>query len=171
MEVTGLSASTSYYFAMKVEDENMAASPISNVVSATTDGPDTTPPADITDLRGGPPVNLMLVPAPAVDASSEAQPKENTTDGSLTTHWASVGSSIVQDEWVTVDTGALRLLGRVRLRSRTTGSFFPEDGRSKSVTTASTSLPWRSFSGCPRTSPLGIRSTLRRPRAVSYAST
>ena len=130
MEVTGLSSSTSYYFAMKVEDENMAASPISNVVSATTEGPDTTPPSDITDLRGGPPVNLTLLSAPAVDSSGDQSTtlsKEKTTDKDPTTYWSSPWQSTMRDEYVTVDIGSVKTISRVKMLSRNAGKLFPED--------------------------------------------
>ena len=48
--VTGLSGSTTYNFAIKAFDEDSNPSPISNVVTATTDAPDVTPPGVITDL-------------------------------------------------------------------------------------------------------------------------
>jgi phosphodiesterase/alkaline phosphatase D-like protein len=54
MTVSGLSASTQYYFAIKVSDEIPNTSAISNLPSGTTaavsGGPDTTPPAQITNL-------------------------------------------------------------------------------------------------------------------------
>ena len=56
---------------MKVEDETTASSDLSNVVSATTDAPDTTAPSAVTDLRGGPPTTVAQISAPAVDASGE----------------------------------------------------------------------------------------------------
>lgn len=48
--VSGLSAGTLYYFAVKAADEVPNWSKISNVVSATTASPDTTAPATITDI-------------------------------------------------------------------------------------------------------------------------
>ncbi len=50
MIVGGLSSSTQYYFALKSSDASSNVSAVSNVVSATTEAPDTTAPAAITDL-------------------------------------------------------------------------------------------------------------------------
>ena len=108
---------------MKVNDE-ITASAISNVPMATTEAPDTTAPSAITDLRGGPPVNIALIPAPVFDASSEKTPKERATDGDLTTHWAAVNKAVDGGEWITVDTLASRLISRVRLRSPSSTIYF-----------------------------------------------
>jgi hypothetical protein len=48
--VTGLSSSTTYYFAIKTSDEGGNIAGLSNTVSETTNPPDVTPPAAITDL-------------------------------------------------------------------------------------------------------------------------
>lgn len=49
--VSGLVASTTYYFGLKTRDEVGNESPLSNIASGTTDGePDLTPPAAISDL-------------------------------------------------------------------------------------------------------------------------
>ena len=48
--VTGLAPSTQYYFAIKSSDASANVSALSNVASGTTQAPDTTPPAAITDL-------------------------------------------------------------------------------------------------------------------------
>lgn len=50
MVVTGLSPSTTYYFAIKTSDEATNTSAISNSPSGTTQAPDNTPPAAVTDL-------------------------------------------------------------------------------------------------------------------------
>lgn len=51
MVVTGLNASTTYWFAIKTSDEVPNVSALSNIATASTaPPPDTTPPADITDL-------------------------------------------------------------------------------------------------------------------------
>ncbi len=52
--VTGLSASTTYYFAIKGIDSFSHASPISNIAVATTTPADVTPPAWIGNLMGSP---------------------------------------------------------------------------------------------------------------------
>jgi len=52
--VTGLTASTTYYFALKTKDDAGNWSDLSNVPSATTSAPpDVTPPAAVTDLATG----------------------------------------------------------------------------------------------------------------------
>lgn len=51
--VTGLSPSTTYYFAIKTADEVPNWSAISNVPSATMQAPDNTAPAAVTDLAAG----------------------------------------------------------------------------------------------------------------------
>ncbi|QJD81913.1 fibronectin type III domain-containing protein [Cohnella herbarum] len=54
LTVTGLSAGTTYYFAIKTKDEASNESDLSNVVSlSTTAAPDTTAPAAITSLSAG----------------------------------------------------------------------------------------------------------------------
>ncbi len=68
--VDGLDPSTTYHFAMKVHDETATPSPISNVVSAATDAPDTTAPSAVTDLAGSAPFTVDLLVAPAIQASS-----------------------------------------------------------------------------------------------------
>ena len=125
--VSGLSPSTQYYFALKVIDDTMTASPISNVPTATTDVPDTTAPAAVSDLRGGPPFNLVAVAAPAIDASSEVKPKEFATDADPNSYWGTSGSTSLPAEYITLDTGAIRFIGQVRLLSRSAGAVFPED--------------------------------------------
>ncbi len=130
MTVAGLTPSTSYYFAMKAYDEAGAASKISNVASATTAAPDTTAPAEVTDLRGSPPFMVDLVDASAIAASSVASSSTAfalATDGNLSSYWGSAGTSLPAVQWVTVDTGAVHDVGQVRLRSRSAGALFPED--------------------------------------------
>ncbi len=129
MTVTGLSNETAYYFAMKTKDELDNASPLSNVVSATT--LDVIAPAAVTDLAaaaGG--FSYTPVAAPATDSSGDlaaSVSKEKATDGDVGTFWSLVGTSTPQEEYLTVDTGAVRLLGRVQLTSRDTTNLFPED--------------------------------------------
>ncbi|MBL4693797.1 fibronectin type III domain-containing protein [Candidatus Gracilibacteria bacterium] len=55
MTVTGLTASTTYYFAMKTSDEIPNISAISNVPNSTTLAPDTTAPAAVSDLAASSP--------------------------------------------------------------------------------------------------------------------
>jgi archaellum component FlaG (FlaF/FlaG flagellin family) len=63
--VTGLSANTTYYFALKTGDEIPNLSPVSNIPSATTlavppPPPDTTPPAAVTNLAAGSPTQTTV---------------------------------------------------------------------------------------------------------------
>lgn len=53
LDVSGLNADTTYWFAIKATDEVPNTSGLSNVVSAKTLPPDQTPPAAITDLAAG----------------------------------------------------------------------------------------------------------------------
>ncbi len=48
--VTGLTPETTYYFAIKTADGSGNVSPLSNIAAGTTEPPDVTPPAAITDL-------------------------------------------------------------------------------------------------------------------------
>jgi len=130
MTVGGLTPSTTYYFAMKVEDETGALSTLSNVVSVTTDAPDTMAPSEVNDLRGSVPFNVDLVAAPAIAASSVESASASfakATDGISTSYWGSLGRSTPTIEWITLDTGALHNIGEVRISSRPAGFLFPED--------------------------------------------
>ena len=68
--VSGLTDSTTYYFALKSADAGVNIAPLSNVPSAVTQAPDTTCPAVVTDLRVGNTAStsvLLLWTAPADD--------------------------------------------------------------------------------------------------------
>jgi hypothetical protein len=130
MTVGGLSPSTTYYFAMRVHDETPTPSAISNVVSATTDAPDSTAPAAVADLAGSAPFTVDLVPAPGIAASSVESASAGfakATDGITTSYWGSLGKPAPAVEFITVDTGANRSIGQVQLLSRPSGALFPED--------------------------------------------
>ena len=127
--ITSLSNSTTYYFAMKVEDETAASSDLSNVVSATTDAPDTTAPSAVTDLRGGPPTTVAQISASAVDASGELSSQfsdDLATDDDVSTWWTSPSRVVQQDEYITMDLGSSTVISRVRIRSRSGGALFPQ---------------------------------------------
>jgi hypothetical protein len=71
-EVTGLLPGTTYYFAIKSCDEVPNWSPLSNVISRTTD-PEETPPANVADLNAGSPTQDEVVlswTAPGDDGGS-----------------------------------------------------------------------------------------------------
>ena len=130
MTVSGLTPSTTYYFAMKVEDETGAPSPLSNVASASTDAPDTTAPSAVTDLRGSLPFTLDLLVAPAIAASSVESASAGfakATDGISTSYWGSLGKATQTVEWIALDTGSIHDIGEVRISSRPAGALFPED--------------------------------------------
>jgi hypothetical protein len=130
MTVSGLTPSTTYHFALKVLDETGAPSALSNVVSATTDAPDTIAPSAVTDLRGSPPFTADRLAAPAIAASSAESALAGfakATDGISTSYWGSLGRSTPTIEWITVDTGSVHNIGEVRISSRPVGALFPED--------------------------------------------
>ncbi len=130
MTVSGLSPSTTYYFAMQVVDETGAPSELSNVVSAATDAPDTTDPSDVTDLRGSAPFTVDLLAAPAIAASSVASGSTAfafATDGNLSSYWGSAGTATQTMQTITLDTGSTHDIGKARIRSRSSGALFPED--------------------------------------------
>jgi hypothetical protein len=130
MTVSGLVPSTPYFFAMKVSDETGTTSPLSNVASLSTDAPDTTAPAAVTDLRGSVPFNVTQVAAPAIAASSVESATAGfakATDGISTSYWGSLGRTTQAIEWITLDTGSIHNVGEVRLFSRPAAAIFPED--------------------------------------------
>ena len=130
MEVEGLTPGTTYFFAMRVGDESGTPSVISNVVSAATGAPDTMPPAEVADLRGSPPFTADRIAATAIAASSAASGTTafaNATDGSLPSYWGSAGTGNPTVQWITLDAHAVREIGQVRIRSRSSGTLFPEE--------------------------------------------
>jgi hypothetical protein len=130
MVITGLDPSTTYFIAMKVEDETGAASLLSNVVSAATDAPDTTAPDAVSDLAGSAAFTVDLVAAPAIGGSSIDSASfgfGKATDGTATTYWASLDRPAFAVEFITLDTGAIRNIGEVRVQARTAGALFPKD--------------------------------------------
>ena len=130
MTVSGLLPSTTYFFAMRVHDETATPSPISNVVSAATDAPDTTDPGVVNDLRGSAPFTVDLLIAPAIGASSVESASAGfakATDGISTSYWGSLGSPAPGNPFITLDTGSIHDIGEVRLQARPAGAVFPED--------------------------------------------
>ena len=128
--VTGLDDSTTYYFAIKAVDAAMNVSPMHTNGDVMIVTPDVTAPGQVLDLTAtaGMPT-LSLVPAPAIDASGEAsatKSKEMATDGTESTYF---GTPVrpPQDEYITVDTLAVRAIAQLRLRSPDQTAFFPED--------------------------------------------
>ncbi|MFC1598316.1 fibronectin type III domain-containing protein [Patescibacteria group bacterium] len=92
MTVSGLTASTTYYFAIKTNDEVPNVSAISNVPSATTSAiPDTTPPADVSDLATG------AVTSTSIDLSWTA-PGDDGAVGTATTYDVRYATSDINNE-------------------------------------------------------------------------
>ena len=127
IDVVDLDPSTEYYFAAKIQDENITGiSDISNVIAATTDPPDTVPPAAIDDLRGGPPVDLTTLSITPVASSGDGKPLADLVDGQSSTYWVSVGRA-TEGEFITFELdGGPHLIGQVRLLSFIYGTLFPE---------------------------------------------
>ncbi len=128
--VTGLDDSTTYYFAIKAVDAAMNVSPMHTNGDVMIVTPDVTAPGQVLDLTAtaGMPT-LSLVPAPAIDASGEAsatKSKEMATDGIESTYFGTPARP-PQDEYITVDTLAVRAIAQLRLRSPDQTTFFPED--------------------------------------------
>ena len=93
--VTGLSASTTYFFALKTSDEVPNESALSNVPSGTTSA-DVTAPAAVTDLATG------TVTASSVDLSWTA-PGDDGATGTATTYDVRYSTSTITDaNWATV---------------------------------------------------------------------
>jgi hypothetical protein len=71
-----------------------------------------------------------LLDAPAIEASSVASDATSftkATDGNLSSYWGTAGIPSPTTFSITLDTGSVHDIGQVRLRSRGTGSLFPED--------------------------------------------
>ncbi len=89
------------------------------------------PPEAVADLTA----SVVYTPAPvsawAIASSGFANDSwshVNATDGNLSTAWSTPPRSSMQQESITVDTGNIRTLSRVRLRSRLeTAALYPED--------------------------------------------
>jgi len=126
--VTGLSPDTLYYFALKVQDEVGGTSLLSNSVSQKT--ADNAIPAPVTNLSGVPGGYTYTVRgASAVQASGEldVHVKGNAVDQNPDTLWSTPGRAVMQQEFLTLDIGAVLNVGRVRLRSLIDlGSLFPK---------------------------------------------
>lgn len=128
--VTGLTSDTTYYFAMQVTDDFGGSSGISNLVSQTT--ADGVAPAPVTGLAGvGGGVTYLVRGVLATQASGEIAPslvKQAAVDRNNDTMWSTPGRTVMQEEFLVVDVGAVLTLGRIRLRSRNNdGTYFPKD--------------------------------------------
>jgi hypothetical protein len=100
------------------------------IVNLTPPIPDTFPPADVTDLSGNGVAEGTLAPATAI-ASTNPGPSgtymKRTTDGNLTSYWASLARATMTPEFIVWDLGSEKVLSQMSLRSKTTGNLFPVD--------------------------------------------
>ncbi len=127
--VDGLDNETTYYFGLKASDELGNRSPLVTASETTLDVLPPDPVGSFGTTAGA--IVLNEVPVTAVGVSGEASAswsKEMATDGDLATAWSTPPRATMQQEWLTVDTRALRAIGRVRLRSRTgSGELMPRE--------------------------------------------
>ncbi len=126
--VNGLTEGTRYTFAVAVMDKQSNASTLSNVVSDST--LDRVAPEPILSLTISQGTIEQPSPVAAIASSGDVSAswsKEKATDGNPATAWSTPPRSVMQTEFLTVDTGAHRTLALVRLRSRNVGDLFPED--------------------------------------------
>jgi len=86
--VTGLSAATSYYFAIKVADEAPNSSTLSNVPSTSTNASDTTAPAAVIDLSGS------AISASSIDLTWTA-PGDDGNSGTATSYDIRYSTSVI----------------------------------------------------------------------------
>ncbi len=151
MTVGGLLHTTRYYFAIKSIDFDGNLSPISNVASI--DTLDGTPPSAVTNLTALADTTQQESVVTAVAASGEegTSTKAKAVDGVATTYWSTPGRTAMQDEYITLDTGALRLIGRVQLLSPSSGFLFPEDLRVEVSDDNLSFLPVAERTGLPAT--------------------
>ncbi len=129
MTIGALTHTTTYYFAVKAVDDLGNKGPISNVVMASTaDLTLPAPPQNLTGTKGS--INPQVIAAIAVASSGDASPdygKHKAVDSNFTTSWSTPGRVTPQNEFLTLDVGSVKMLSRVRLRSRDVGDLFPED--------------------------------------------
>ncbi len=126
--VTGLDADTEYYFVMKVLDEVLNTSPMSNQDSARTE--DTLAPAAVAltaSIPSGFDYSGVVATANSASGASGANTPDKVVDGTPVV-WSTPGRSAMQVEWVTLDLGSEVNVGRVRMLARAdNGAYFPRD--------------------------------------------
>ncbi len=129
--LTGLANQTTYFIAIKALDDVGLTSGLNAGPPVITTTLDVAEPAQVTDLTaaigGGTPVRLN---APAIASSGDSSAtngRTKATDRMLTSYWQSLSHNTMQNEFITVDTGAVRNLRGVRLHSRPAGALFPQD--------------------------------------------
>ncbi len=128
-QVTGLQHETRYYFALQVADE---LDNLSGLATASARTLDIVPPDPVQNFQAD--AGSMVysdVPVVAIDSSgaaSESWDKTNAADGDPATAWSTPARATMQPEYLTVDTGAERGIGRIRLLSRDVlGALLPEE--------------------------------------------
>jgi hypothetical protein len=134
---------------------------------------DNSPPAAVTDLTGmAGGYNYTLRGAIATQSSGDLPGfgKELAVDRNNGTMWSTPARAVMQQEFLTLDIGAVLNVGRVRLRSRTDlGEEFPKSFEFQVSSNGMnfTTVHWKRTS--PRRPGPGIRSISRRPRALRAA--
>ncbi len=125
----GLASQRTYYFAIKALDELGNKSLINGGAPVTATTLDVSAPAAISNLAvsGRTGTKLRATAIAASGDASASETKAKATDGNLSSYWSSPGRSSQQVEFITVDLGAVRSLGRLTLLSRGTGALFPQD--------------------------------------------
>jgi hypothetical protein len=126
--IRDLASGTTYYFAIKAIDKGGSASLINGnlPVTATTRNLQTGAIADL--AVGGRAVTELHATAIAASGPNAGNTsREKATDGNPLTYWSSPGRGGSQPEFITLDLGQVRNIGRVTLLSRGAGALFPLD--------------------------------------------
>ena len=125
--VTGLSASTTYYFALKTKDEAANESPLSNVVSATTSSGAVSAKisfanATVIDMIGTGSVSALI------DEQSTAGDPRAGTGGSPTNHWFPGHTSWYYPSDAVIDLGVDHVLTHIYLYDANNSGSFTVEG-------------------------------------------
>jgi hypothetical protein len=127
----GLANQTTYFFAIKALDDLGNPSLINGGGPVTATTLDALAPAAAGDLSvqvGGGIGQKFNAPAIAASGqSSSTTSAAKATDGNPASYWSTPGRAVQQVEFITLDLGAVRSVGRVTLLSRSSGTLFPED--------------------------------------------
>ncbi len=123
--VTGLSASTTYYFAIKTDDDVPQTSAISNSPSATTTSADATAPAAITDLA------INGTPGSSSIKLTWTSPGDDTNSGTASTYDVRYSTSaITEGNWASATT----VTGEPSPQAAGNTEFFTVNGLSGTTT-------------------------------------
>ena len=131
--ITDLTHHTSYYFAIKSADESNNISGLSNIAfGITSEEGDIIPPGHIVDLNAklsssiGGTISIDDVRNSGIYSTDFAG--ENIVDGNSDTAWASPTSESIKTEWIELDFGSLKTIGRVSAEcSHLFPTLFPRD--------------------------------------------